>query len=84
MNREIDTFDVLEEKITQLVDAYSTLWDEKAAWGEQLARKESEIQKLKEKVSHLSRERELAREKVEGLLSRVDRLISPQAGIGRG
>jgi len=84
MNREIDTFDVLEEKITQLVDAYSTLWDEKAAWGEQLARKESEIQKLKEKVSHLSRERELAREKVEGLLSRVDRLISPQAGVGRG
>ena len=84
MNREIDTFDVLEEKITQLVDAYSTLRDEKAAWGEQLARKESEIQKLKEKVSHLSRERELAREKVEGLLSRVDRLISPQAGVGRG
>jgi chromosome segregation ATPase len=84
MNREINTFDVLEEKITQLVDSYSTLRDEKAALGEQLAQKESEIQKLKEKVSHLSREREVAREKVEGLLSRVDRLISPQAGIGRG
>ena len=84
MNREIDTFDVLEEKITQLVDAYSTLRDQKAAWGEQLAQKESEIQKLKEKVSHLSREREVAREKVEGLLSRVERLISPQGGIGRG
>ena len=37
-----------------------------------------------DKISHLSKEREAAREKVEGLLSRVDRLISPQAGIGKG
>ncbi len=84
MNREIDKFDVLEGKISQLVDAYSTLRDEKTALGEQLAQKELEIQKLKEKISHLSREREVAREKVEGLLNRVDRLISPQAGVSRG
>jgi len=84
MNREIDKFDILEEKIAQLVDAYSTLRDEKTALGEQLTQKELEIQKLKEKIFHLSREREVAREKVEGLLNRVDRLISPQAGVGRG
>ncbi len=84
MSEEIDKFDVLEDKIAQLVDAYSTLRNEKNAMGEQLAQKESEIQKLKEKISHLSREREVARAKVEGLLSRVDRLISPQAGIGKG
>ena len=84
MNEELDKFDVLEEKIAQLVDAYSTLRNERTALGEQLAQKDLEIQKLKDKVSQLSREREVARQKVEGLLSRVERLISPQAGIGRG
>ncbi|HYB19311.1 MAG TPA: cell division protein ZapB [Thermodesulfobacteriota bacterium] len=84
MSEETDKFDVLEEKIAQLVNAYSMLRDEKKLLGEQLAQKEWEIQKLQEKISHLSREREAAREKVEGLLSRVDRLISPQAGIGKG
>jgi chromosome segregation ATPase len=84
MDRETDKFDVLEERITQLVEAYSALRDEKTVIGEQLAQKESEIQKLKEKISHLSRERELAREKVEGLLNRVDRLISPPTGIRKG
>ena len=84
MNKEIDKFDVLEEKITQLVEAYSALLDEKSALATQLAQKDSEMEMLKERVSLLSREREVAREKVEGLLNRVDRLISPQAGIGKG
>lgn len=84
MDKETDRFDVLEERIAQLVEAYSALRDERTALGEQLAKKELEIQQLKEKVSLFSREREVAREKVEGLLSRVDRLISPQAGIGKG
>ena len=84
MSKEIDRFDVLEEKITKLVEAYSALRDEKRVLGDQLAERDMEIQKLNEKISHLSREREVAREKVEGLLNRVDRLISPQAGIGKG
>ena len=84
MEKETDKFDVLEERISRLLEAYSTLRDEKVTMGERLAEKELEIQKLKEKVSYLSRERETAREKVEGLLTRVDRLISPQAGIGKG
>lgn len=81
MDKEVDKFDVLEERITRLVEAYSTLRDEKVSLGEKLAEKELEIQKLKERVSYLSREREVAREKVEGLLARVDRLLSPQEGI---
>jgi chromosome segregation ATPase len=84
MNQETDKFDVLEEKITKLVEAYSTLQDEKTSLGEELAQRDLEIQKLKDKISHLSREREIAREKVEGLLNRVERLISPAAGIGIG
>ena len=84
MEREMEKFDILEEKIGRLVDAYSALREEKSILGERLAEKELEIQKLKEKISLLSREREAAREKVEGLLNRVDRLISPQAAAGKG
>ena len=62
----MEKFDILEEKISRLVDAYSALREEKTALGERLAEKELEIQKLKEKISLLSREREVAREKVEG------------------
>ena len=74
---EMDKFDILEEKINRLVQAYSTLREEKNSMGERLAEKELEIQKLKEKLSNFSREREAARAKVESLLNRVDRLISP-------
>ncbi len=83
MNTEIDRFDVLEEKITQLVEAFSSLQDQKMALGEKLTQKDLEIDNLKEKISHLSREREVARAKVENLLSRVDRLITPK-GTGKG
>jgi len=81
---EMEKFDILEEKISRLLDAYSSLREEKAVLGEKLAEREGEIQRLKEKISLLSREREAARQKVEGLLSRVDRLISPQAAAGKG
>jgi chromosome segregation ATPase len=80
----MEKFDILEEKISRLVDAYAALREEKTVWGERLAEKDLEIQKLKERISLLSREREAAREKVEGLLSRVDRLISPQVAVGKG
>ena len=80
----MEKFDILEEKISRLIDSYSALREEKTVLGERLAEKELEIQKLKERISLLSREREAAREKVEGLLNRVDRLISPQAAMGKG
>lgn len=73
---EVDKFEVLQGKITQLVEAYASLKNEKNAWGEKLAQREIEIQGLMEKVTHLSQEREKAREKVEGLLNRLDSLLS--------
>ncbi len=84
MNNDIDQFDVLEKKIGQLVESYSTLQGQKAAISEQLIQKDTEIKNLRDRVAQLSREREIAREKVEGLLSRVEHLISPKAGIGKG
>ncbi len=81
----MDKFDTLEEKINQLVEAYSALRREKDSLGERLAEKESEIHKLNERISQFSQEREIAREKVEGLLHRVERLITaPAAGMGKG
>jgi predicted nucleic acid-binding Zn-ribbon protein len=84
MRKEMENFDVLEDRVNHLVDAYSALREEREALRNRLAERELEIQKLKEKISHFSRERDLAREKVEGLLSRVDRLISPPAGMAKG
>jgi|MudIll2142460700_1097286.scaffolds.fasta_scaffold225761_2 chromosome segregation ATPase len=80
----MDKFDILEDKINQLVDAFSVLRREKDSLEERLAEKESEIHKLNERINQFSRERDLAREKVEGLLNRVERLIAAPAGMGKG
>ncbi len=72
----MDKIELLEEKVTQLVEAYAFLRNEKISLGEKLAEREQEIQGLNEKISRLSQERETARQKVDGLLVRIDRLIS--------
>ena len=76
MKKGVGKFEVLEEKITQLVEAYASLSNEKNGLGKKLAQKDIEIQGLMDKVDRLSREREDARQRVEGLLQRVDHLIS--------
>ena len=77
MIKDIDIFEILEEKIIRLVEAYTSLRNEKKKIGEKLAQQEMEIQGLAEKVTRLSREKEEARGKVEGLLNRITRLIPP-------
>ena len=84
MEKEIDKFAILEEKITQLVEAYASLSNEKAALGKKLAQKETEVQGLMEKFARLSQEREAARERVEGLLNRLDRVISLKDVVQKG
>lgn len=84
MEKEIDKFAILEEKITQLVEAYASLSNEKAVLGKKLAQKEMEVQGLMEKVTRLSQEREAARERVEGLLNRLDRVISFKDMVHKG
>ena len=84
MEKEIDKFAVLEERIAQLVEAYTSLSSEKVALGKKLAQKEMEVQGLAEKVTRLSQEREAVRERVEGLLNRLDRVISSKDGVHKG
>lgn len=76
---EGDRFSTLEKKVLELLDAYAILGKEKATLDEKLATREMEIQGLKEKILYLSRARETARKKIEGLINRIEILISPRS-----
>ena len=78
MKKEIDKFEILEDKIIQLIESYALLKNEKMVLGGKLAQKEIEVQEINEKVNRLSQDRERIREKIEGLLTRIDRLIASQ------
>ncbi len=73
---EVDRFTILEEKVAELLDAYTILGREKATLDEKLATREIEIKSLKEKILYLSRAPETARKKIEGLINRIEILIS--------
>ncbi len=75
MSHDQDPFDILEGKINQLMTAYDSLKAENAALGDQLAENRAVVKSLEEKMTRLGQERERAREKVENLLGRLDRLI---------
>jgi len=75
MSHDEDPFEILEGKINQLMAAYDSLKAENAALGDQLAESKAGVKSLEEKMVRLGQERERAREKVENLLGRLDRLI---------
>jgi chromosome segregation ATPase len=75
MSHDQDPFDVLEGKINHLITAYDALKAENTVLGEQLTESKAVVQSLEEKMIRLSQERERAKEKVENLLGRLDRLI---------
>jgi len=75
MNQNKDPFEILEEKINQLMAAYDSLKTENAALAAQLAESKAEGKNLAEKAAKLTQERERAREKIESLLGRLDRLL---------
>jgi chromosome segregation ATPase len=75
MITEQDPFGILEEKIGSLMAAYDSLKKEKISLEEQIGEKTAAIKSLEERVASLNKERERAKEKVENLLGRLDRLI---------
>jgi chromosome segregation ATPase len=77
MNKETDALGILEEKIIQLVEAYAAIKTEKTVLAEKLLQRETELKELRGKVTVFSDEREMAKKKLENLLSRIDRMISP-------
>ncbi len=78
MAEELDPFDLLEKKIAQLVKAYASLKTEKNSFGARVAQKETEIEGLQKKLTLLGQERERAKEKLENLINRLDRLINSE------
>jgi len=75
MNQNQDPFEILEEKINQLTGAYDSLKTENAALATQLSESKAEGKSLEEKAVKLTQERERAREKIESLLGKLDRLL---------
>lgn len=75
MSQDQDPFEILEEKINQLMAAYDSLKSENAALGTQLTESRAAAKGLEEKLSRFGQERERARGKIESLLGKLDRLL---------
>ncbi|MEK7313276.1 MAG: hypothetical protein AAB065_02275, partial [Deltaproteobacteria bacterium] len=68
----------LEERITRLLSSYSVLQDEKKRLEEELRQRNAgtkELEDLREKVKRLEKEKGVVKEKVSGLIQRLDGLI---------
>lgn len=76
MTEELDSFGILEEKLTKLLDAYTLLKRERITLDERLKQKEAELHSLKENMTILTKERELAKQKIENLLKRLDQILA--------
>ncbi|NPB08892.1 MAG: cell division protein ZapB [Thermodesulfobacteria bacterium] len=73
---EFQEIRLLEEKIEALLGVLQDLRREKEELLAQLRQKEEEISGLRTELSRLREERDLIKEKVQGLLSRIDQLLT--------
>ncbi len=69
---ELEKLELLEQKIIKLVDTVAQLKNEKRETGVLLAQKEQEVREINDRVTELTRERELVRSKVDQLIMKVD------------
>ncbi|MFZ3073312.1 MAG: cell division protein ZapB [Thermodesulfobacteriota bacterium] len=68
----------LEERISRLLSSYGALQDEKKRLEEELRQRNAEAKELvdlREKVKRLEKEKGVVKEKVDGLIRRLDGLI---------
>ena len=72
---ELENFGKLEGRITSLLRTYQELEAKNNTLKEELGLKEQKIKELKERLSRFEKEKGLVREKVEGLITRLDGLI---------
>lgn len=71
----LENFDKLEERINLLLDEYERLQAENRLLKQALESKNLEIEDVKDKLKRLDREKGIVREKVDGILSRLESLI---------
>ncbi|MFH1243054.1 MAG: cell division protein ZapB [Pseudomonadota bacterium] len=74
MEEDIDQFQLLEEKIDNLIELMSTLKMEKESLTERLRIQEERITGLTEQVESLSSARDRARQRIVSLLEKIDRV----------
>lgn len=71
----LDNFDRLEEGLTRLLADLETLKAENRGLKDALRAGEAEVETLNEKIGRLDKEKGLVKEKVDGLLERLEGLI---------
>jgi len=68
-------FDRLEEKVNNLLKAFESLEAETLTIREQLKTHELKVKELKESIARFEKEKGLVKEKVEGIITRLDGLL---------
>ncbi len=71
----LDKFERLEDGLSRLLEAYEALSAENRELLASQGPKEEELAALREKVSRLEKERDQVRERVDGLLARLETLM---------
>ena len=68
-------FDRLEEKVNNLLKVFESLEAETLTIREQLKIHELKVKELKESIARFEKEKGLVKEKVEGIITRLDGLL---------
>lgn len=72
---EWQVFEILEEKIDQIVKKMEVLSQENATFKEKIKEKETVIQSAQERIEALEEEKELIKAKVDGILEKISLVI---------
>lgn len=72
---EWQVFEILEEKIDQIVKKMEVLSQENATFKEKIKEKEAVIQSAQERIEALEEEKELIKAKVDGILEKISLVI---------
>ena len=72
---EWQVFEILEEKIDQIVKKMEVLSQENAAFKEKIKEKEAVIQSAQQRIEALEEEKELIKAKVDGILEKISLVI---------
>ncbi|MBW2624065.1 MAG: hypothetical protein JRD68_14250 [Deltaproteobacteria bacterium] len=73
---QLNQFELLSQKVETLLDKFETLAEERDGLRRLLIEKESEIEQLKTKVLTHEQEKVTVTEKVDEVLSRIDRFMT--------
>jgi hypothetical protein len=73
---EWQVFEILEEKIDQVVEKMETLSKENATFKQVIEKKEEIIKSAQDRIDALEEEKTLIKDKVEGILKKINRALS--------